>query len=321
MLKGAGKLVYELALRTNPITAPYKFREDLKALKAAHKELQQFADEDLELYAALISDKETHTILKDFAGDYLQVQHPLEYTETGGQVVFDILLTIVTAGFGAAASIRHLGKLKKLKPLMQQLKKLLKRRRAKGQFKGVQNSRIDSKNVLKSDSILDRSIGAKSKNLSQKDIDLARSTGKTAKHNAARKKIASAYYEKQRMPKAKIEGHMMGIDFNKPVEVVVLPKDKLLYQYQVPNGPQGYYYTEPGVKPSSVGISSKAKDWNTGKIVKKQVNVYKTIDKIEVLQSSAAKIDDTWSIPGETISTDGGGIQYFIMDSSVISGK
>ena len=36
---------------------------------------------------------------------------------------------------------------------MQQLKKLLKRRRAKGQFKGVQDSRIDSKNVLKSDRI------------------------------------------------------------------------------------------------------------------------------------------------------------------------
>jgi hypothetical protein len=113
--------------------------------------------------------------------------------------------------------------------------------------------------------------------------------------------------------------HPSGIDFNKPVEVVELPKDKVLHQYQVPNGSQGSYYTEPGVKPSSVGISSKAKDWNTGEIVDRQVNSYKTNDKVEVLQSSAVKIDDTWSIPGKAIPTDGGGTQYFTMDGSRIS--
>lgn len=44
---------------------------------------------------------------------------------------------------------------------MQQLKKLLKRRRAKGQFKGVQDSRIDSKNILKSDRMSGEDDGVK----------------------------------------------------------------------------------------------------------------------------------------------------------------
>ena len=157
--------------------------------------------------------------------------------------------------------------------------------------------------------------------LSQKDIDLSKATGTTAKHIAARKKLATDFYEKQGMPKSKIEGHTAGIDFNKPVEVIELPKDKVLHQYQVPNGPQGNYYTEPGVKPSSVGISSKAKDWNTGEIVERQVNTYKATDNVKVLQSSAKNIDDTWSIPGKTIPTDGGGAQYFTMNNSSISGK
>ncbi|MEE9336737.1 MAG: polymorphic toxin type 46 domain-containing protein [Methylococcaceae bacterium] len=157
--------------------------------------------------------------------------------------------------------------------------------------------------------------------LSQKEIDLAKGAGKTAEHIAARKKLSSDFYEQQGMPKAKIEGHTAGIDFNKPVEVVELPKDKVLHQYQVPDGPQGNYYTEPGVKPSSVGISSKAKDWKTGEIVERQVNPYKTNDKVKVLQSSAEKIDDTWSIPGKTVPTDGGGTQYFTMDGSRISGN
>lgn len=144
LLKGTGSLMYELALRSNPITGPIKFREDLNALKAAHKELQQFADEDLELYAALISDDHTQSLFLTFSKDYLAAQHSLEYIETGGEVSFDILLTIFTAGVGAAASVRHLGKLQQLKPLLQQLKQLLKRKRAKGQFKGVQDTRIKS---------------------------------------------------------------------------------------------------------------------------------------------------------------------------------
>lgn len=142
LLKGAGSLMYELALRSNPITAPEQFREDLKALKADHKELQQFVDEDLEIYAALLSDEKTHDQFKQFSVDYLSAQHSLEYTETGGQVAFDILLTIFTAGVGAADGSRHLAKLKKLKALLNEMKVLLKRKWMKAESRGTHNSRI-----------------------------------------------------------------------------------------------------------------------------------------------------------------------------------
>ena len=39
VVRGAGKLVYELGLRTNPITAPEKFKEDLQTLKNTYEEL------------------------------------------------------------------------------------------------------------------------------------------------------------------------------------------------------------------------------------------------------------------------------------------
>ena len=123
------------------------------------------------------------------------------------------------------------------------------------------------------------------------------------------------------MAASKIEGHLAGIDFEKPVEVINLPKGKIAHQYQVPNGPQGSYYAPPNAPPSSLGISSKAKDWNTGEIITKEVNVYEANSRIRVLKSTAAKIDDTWSIPGKTITTTGGSDQFFTIEKKLFSLK
>jgi hypothetical protein len=129
LLKGAGKVAYELSLRVNPITAPQKFKEDLQSLKKAHEELQRFADEDLEAYAILMGDSEVHEMVMNFGKEFLSAQHSLELTETGGEVIFDVALTIFTAGAGAAANVRHAGKLKKLKQIGDELVDLLKRKK------------------------------------------------------------------------------------------------------------------------------------------------------------------------------------------------
>ncbi|HLL05208.1 MAG TPA: polymorphic toxin type 15 domain-containing protein [Myxococcaceae bacterium] len=129
LLKGAGKATYELSLRVNPLTAPQKFKEDLQKLKSAHQELQRFADEDLEAYAILMGDSEVHKLLMTFGKEFLSAQHSLELTETGGEVLFDVLLTIFTAGAGATANVRHAGKLKKLKEISDRLVDLLKRKK------------------------------------------------------------------------------------------------------------------------------------------------------------------------------------------------
>jgi hypothetical protein len=81
----------------------------------------------------------------------------------------------------------------------------------------------------------------------------------------------------------------------------------------VPNASQGNYYSPPGQDPSKLGISEYAQDWNTGDIVKKEIRIYEVNNNVDALGTTAAKIEDTWSIPGKSISTDGGGKQYFTM--------
>ena len=128
-VKGCGKALYELSLRTNPLTAPQKFAEDLKTLKATYKELKDFVDEDLEAYATLMSDPEVLRIFVNFGSQYLAAQHSLEMTEGVGELAFDVALTIVTGGTGMAANARHVGQLKKLKPLVDKLVDALKRKK------------------------------------------------------------------------------------------------------------------------------------------------------------------------------------------------
>ena len=81
----------------------------------------------------------------DFSEAYVKAQYPLEITEAGGMVAFEVALIVITAGAGAAGSVRHIGKLKKLKPLMDDLVKLLKRKRVKKGHSGDTNTRLESK--------------------------------------------------------------------------------------------------------------------------------------------------------------------------------
>ena len=46
--------------------------------------------------------------------------------------------------------------------------------------------------------------------------------------------VARSFYEKQGTPVEKIEGHIDGIDFDKPVELTKLHKGEVLEQSQVP---------------------------------------------------------------------------------------
>jgi len=144
LLKGAGYALYELSLRLNPVTAPGKFAQDLQALKATYIELKRFADNDLEAYVILMGDAEVHAMLMQFAEGIIDAQHALEITEGGGEVAFDIILIIVTAGVGAAANVRHVGKLKKLKGIINKLVDAIKRKaqRKKRHNRGESNQRI-----------------------------------------------------------------------------------------------------------------------------------------------------------------------------------
>ncbi len=124
-----------------------------------------------------------------------------------------------------------------------------------------------------------------------------------------KKALARDFYLKQGYDPKRVDSHLAGIDFNRPVEVVTLPKGTPVMQWQAPGGSQGSYYALPGTQPGNLGISPQGLDRATGQVIGKVPVRYVTTDKVEVLRSTAAAIDDTWSIPGQTIRTEGGGLQ------------
>lgn len=130
---------------------------------------------------------------------------------------------------------------------------------------------------------------------------------------AARKKLSHDFYKEQGMPEHKIEAHMEGIDFSKPVERLKLGKGTIVEQHQTPNASQGNYYAQVGTDARQLGVSNVALDGKTDEIVARQPRRYLLNNDTEVLSSSSRAVEDTWSIPGKNIKTDGGGTQYFTM--------
>jgi uncharacterized Zn-binding protein involved in type VI secretion len=130
---------------------------------------------------------------------------------------------------------------------------------------------------------------------------------------ANRQRLAEDFYLRSGTPQSKIHGHLAGIDFTKPVEVVTMERGALLGQYQVPGAPQGAYYSplSNGSSPASLGIFAQATDRATGTIIEKASKAYEVKAAVEMLRSTAAPILDTWSIPGAAMQTKGGAIQLF----------
>ncbi|MDE2596468.1 MAG: PAAR domain-containing protein [Sphingomonadales bacterium] len=128
---------------------------------------------------------------------------------------------------------------------------------------------------------------------------------------AANRATAHAFYENQGYSPADIPDHVKGIDLTRPVTVETLPAGTELTQYQVPGGRQGNYYAPPGTKATELGISPQGQSRITGAVENKVAAPYKTTSDVQVLKSTAAPITDTWSIPGQSIPTQGGGTQYF----------
>ena len=84
------------------------------------------------LLTILFNDKETFTLLYDFAERYWQATHPIERTtmavSAAGDILVTILLIILTAGTGAAANIAIKAKrLEKVADLLFKITKILKR--------------------------------------------------------------------------------------------------------------------------------------------------------------------------------------------------
>ncbi len=131
---------------------------------------------------------------------------------------------------------------------------------------------------------------------------------------AGRKKIARDFYRKQGWSDSKIDDHMAGIDFNKPVEIVTLKKGEILGQWQSPGAPKGNYFAPANETPSKLGIGTVGFNRSTGNAESKLQKIYQLDDDLEVLSSKAKAILDDWSNPYAVAQTTGGGQQYFVPD-------
>ncbi|WP_260597600.1 polymorphic toxin type 46 domain-containing protein [Sphingomonas endolithica] len=131
--------------------------------------------------------------------------------------------------------------------------------------------------------------------------------------------VAQRFYEDQGFAQKDIPGHIKGINLDRPVSVATIPKDTPVTQYQVPGGRQGNYYAPPGTPASKLGISPEGVSRTTGAVVNKTPLTYTTTRDVQVLRSTAASVDDTWSVPGTTYRAEGGGTQYFVTDKGAFA--
>lgn len=130
---------------------------------------------------------------------------------------------------------------------------------------------------------------------------------------ASRRATAQSFYAEQNWPQARIDSHLKGIDFSKPVRVGSIPANSTMGQWQVPNGPKGNYFAPVSETPGRLGISPVGHDPAVGAVSKVQTT-YTNPGPVRALQSHAANIDDNWSSPYATAVTPGGGTQYFVPD-------
>jgi hypothetical protein len=85
-------------------------------------------------------------------------------------------------------------------------------------------------------------------------------------------------------------------------------------------GRQGSYYAPTGTPAGQLGISSQAAQRQTGELVERVPTKYVLRQDVEVLKSTAARVTDTWSIPGKSVEAAGGGTQYFSTAVKAFSG-
>ncbi|MCF2502424.1 polymorphic toxin type 46 domain-containing protein [Dyadobacter sp. CY107] len=158
---------------------------------------------------------------------------------------------------------------------------------------------------------------------------------------AKRRDIAREFYIKNGMPPDRVDSHLNGINFSKPVRVEEIPAGTKLFQFKkekIVEDNEGnryavkyvgkYYATNPNAKPTDLGISEKYVMWEEVErdLLKRTSAIGTDIRNVEIevvliknptigLKTTAKAVADSWSMKGELISkiqTVGGAEQIYI---------
>jgi RHS repeat-associated protein len=129
------------------------------------------------------------------------------------------------------------------------------------------------------------------------------------------------------LTRAERKDQLKGIDYGHPVVSGPPPAmPAQLTQWQVPGNSRGSYFAPAGSTPGELGIGDKGRAWSKpGAPVENKVANTHTIkdpDNQTYLMSTAAPIDDTWSVPAHGSDpamvqpTPGGGSQYCVYEGA-----
>ena len=115
----------------------------------------------------------------------------------------------------------------------------------------------------------------------------------------------------------KILSEIKCIDFSKAVELATIPARTMLVGSKDPRvSPyRAVYFTKSGHPMDRLGISTAGAIRTNPKVLDKVLYRYEVIVSIpsgEALESTCAPAADTWSIVGQKVLSDGGGLQFLI---------
>ena len=120
--------------------------------------------------------------------------------------------------------------------------------------------------------------------------------------NTAYNFYSDAGYEGERLV-----GHLQGIDYSQPVGLTQL-EPGVNYVQQVLNDTKGNYFADLDTPADTLGINLE------GRVS----TLYTPSESVAALQSTAAKIIDTWTVPGESFEAIGGGKQLFVPNKQLM---
>jgi hypothetical protein len=102
--------------------------------------------------------------------------------------------------------------------------------------------------------------------------------------------------------------HLKGIDYTQPVELTPLNPGENYVQH-VLNDRVGNYFAEVGTPAETLGINPE------GRVAR----IFSPSESTIALRSTAAKIVDTWTSPGQSFEAAGGGRQLFVANKGVMT--
>lgn len=135
------------------------------------------------------------------------------------------------------------------------------------------------------------------------------------------RETAVNFYRQSGYSDLDMASHLNGIDFTQPVEVLKFGKGQAFYQWDAPTTYRGgqYFAVLENSTPSQLGINPSKVGFGTDTVFSRIQTPLVTNRPVYGLKSTAAPINDTWSMKHQPFMAEGGAPQIFTTDLDAFS--